>query len=224
MSTNIKNAKKGSTIPAMKSDTYAAVCCSVIDLGIQLTNFEGREKETPQILIAFEFPDELIEYNGEMMPRQLSRIFTLSVNEKSGLRKILMSWRGRDFTEEELNDFDIKNIIGAPCMVSVVQTTKGGNTYANIAGVSKLLKGISVSPPRQPIHFDIDDRSTWDIFPKIPEWIKQKINNSITFKNAGIQISSDGTVISGETQIAPLSEQVQSIGTIGSDDDDDLPF
>lgn len=220
MSTNIKDAKSVSSIAPMEAGTYAARCCGVIDLGLQKTSFEGVEKETMQILVIFEFPEETIEIDGEQKPRWMSNFYTLSVHEKSRLRKDLKSWRGKDFTEQELQDFDIANVLNAPCMVTIAQTSKNGVTYSNITGIGKLVKGMQVGELSKKLHFDMDSQDTWSCFAELPEWIQRKINDSLTLKNQGIQISKEGQVFNigkqDDKQFLPVDD--------GLVDDEDLPF
>lgn len=214
MSTNIKNAKSSTTITPMEAGTYPAVCCGVIDLGVQRTLFENKEREVNQILLIWEFPDETIEIDGEQKPRWLSRIYTFSVSEKSRLRQDLKSWRGRDFTEAELKDFDIKNVLNAPCVVGVAKTEKNGNTYTNVSTVSKAMKGMDIPKPSKSHHFDIDKPETWEVFKELPEWIQKKINSSITFELEEIQLDENGSPVS--TKVELLDTEIE--------DDIALPF
>lgn len=223
MSTNIKDAKSVSNIPPMESGTYAAVGKAVIDLGLQETTFEGKARETNQILIMWEFPDELIELEGEMKPRTMFQTYTMSTHEKAKLRKTLQSWRGRDFTEQELRDFDIANVIGAPCMITVTQTEKNGNTYANVSAVGKIMRGVSVQLTTDGWHFDIDNQDTWAIFPILPEWIQKKINSSLTLRQKGLQIDRNGQLVNMGNAM-PQDDLPFDNDNPPMPEDSDLPF
>ena len=223
MSTNVRDAKSGSTFPPMEPGTYPATCCGVIDLGLQKTTFEGIEREVNQILITWEFPDELLEINGEMKPRRISNTYTFSTSEKAKLRKDLKTWRGRDFTEAELRDFDIANILGAPCLVNIVNVSRNGNTYANMAGCVKLPKGMTVPQPSVKMHFDIDDRGTWGVFADLPEWIRAKINNGLTFAEKGIRLDKNGKVFDFSATVPNDHPAIDGIAE-SIDDNEELPF
>ena len=67
--------------------------------------------------------EELIEIGGEMVPRTISPRYTASLNVKSVLRRDLSAWRGRDFTQAELEEFNLRNIVGAPCLLQVIHLT-----------------------------------------------------------------------------------------------------
>lgn len=163
----------------MEAGTYPAICYGLVDLGEQYS--ETYDKWSPKILILFEIPGETLEINGEEVSRTMSKSYTMSLNEKAALRKDLASWRGRDFTPEELKGFDLRNILGAPCMVSVIHRERGGKTYADINGIMKLPKSIPVDPPRcKKIVFDLDKSPLSDM-EKLPEWIQERIRGSQTY-------------------------------------------
>ena len=135
------------------SGTHQAVCQSVHDIGIQETTFNGETKQQHKVVIVWEVNERIAEgkFKGERFV--MSRRYTLSLHEKSTLRHDLASWRGRDFTDEELGTFDLEKLIGANCLLSVVETKKGDKTYTNIASVSKLAKGMEkISPELKPDH------------------------------------------------------------------------
>ena len=89
---------------------FDGVCSKIIDLGTQYS--EIFKNSAHKIRIFWEIVGETIEINGEQMPRLVSKEFTLSLNEKSKLRQALQSWRGKAFTAEELQGFDLKKVLG----------------------------------------------------------------------------------------------------------------
>jgi hypothetical protein len=113
--------------------SHIARCIKLIDIGTQKGEYEGKATVRRQLIITWELPNELIP-NGELAgkPFGVSRFYTASLGEKAALRKDLENWRGRKFTEKELLGFDLKAVLGAPCMLSVVHTEKG---KAKVAGV-----------------------------------------------------------------------------------------
>ena len=76
----------------------------------------------------------------------ISKTYTASMHEKAALSKDLESWRGRAFTDEERDGFDLKKVLGQPCLLNVIHENKGGTVYANIASVSPVPKGMPVKP------------------------------------------------------------------------------
>jgi hypothetical protein len=68
-------------------------------------------------------------------PYMVMATFTNSLHEKSRLRPMLEAWRGRKFTNEELDGFDLEKLIGANCQVQVIHAITDKGTYANIQAV-----------------------------------------------------------------------------------------
>ncbi len=54
------------------------------------------------------------------------------------LRKFLRTWRGQEFTLNELANFDLESVIGVPAALSVVYNDSDGKWYANIDSASRL--------------------------------------------------------------------------------------
>ena len=161
---------------------YPAVCVALIDLGLQKQSFEGKETERAQVVVQWEIPSETIEIDGEPMPRTISKTYTASLHERSGLRKDLKSWRGREFTADELAAFDLKNILGAPCLLQIIHRKSADKVYANIAGIMTLPKGMPKPQPQtRPYAFDIDEASV-DDFLSLPEWLRRKVEASPTWQ------------------------------------------
>lgn len=133
----VAKASGGNFTPA-PAGSWGAVCCDVVDLGIVESTFSGKTKKQHKIRVVWQI-DENME-NGK--PFLASQRYTLSLHDKAGLRKDLESWRGRAFTDEELEGFDVETVIGAPCLLSIVQAASGGNVYANVKGVMKLPRGM----------------------------------------------------------------------------------
>jgi hypothetical protein len=65
------------------------------------------------------------------------------------MRKDLESWRGRPFTQAELEQFDLEVLLSVGAMVNVIHNVKDGSTYANVAAVMKMPKGMSAPAPRE---------------------------------------------------------------------------
>jgi len=82
------------------------------------------------------------EVMADNRPYLVHKRYTCSLHEKSGLCKDLEAWRGKPFTPEELLGFDLENLLGKPCMLSVIHVERNGSTYANVSGVMKSPRGI----------------------------------------------------------------------------------
>ena len=183
----IVNEGASSNIPLLPEDVYPAVCCMLVDLGEQYS--EKFDNTAHKVLISWELPGEKLD-NGET--RRLSNTYTASLNSKGNLRKDLISWRGRDFTVEELKKFDLRNIVGAPCMLSVIHKVgQDGNKRAVIGGIMKLPKGMTVPALSNGYTiFDLDEPDAEAKMADLPEWIQTRIQESETWKemqSAGLE-------------------------------------
>lgn len=130
--------EEGGSFEMVEPNTYVARCYRVIDLGTH--HDEKWDKDVHKIMLSWELPTALMEtgdYKGQ--PFSIHNRYTLSLSEKAHLRKDLEAWRGKAFTEEELNGFDISMLLGATCFINVVHSTDG--KYANISSIMKLPKG-----------------------------------------------------------------------------------
>jgi len=185
----------GTSYKSVPPGTYSARCFKVIDLGTQKRDYNGKVSYAHQVMIVWELPTELIEegeYAGQ--PYAVAKFYTLSLHEKANLRKDLEAWRGRAFSEEELKGFDLHNIIGKPCMVSVIHSDTG---KTKVNGVMALVRGMTLHEAINPsVVFDIDkwDDATFDSFSDgIKEIIKrseearfkgEKIDRSVEYDEA----------------------------------------
>lgn len=180
MSLIVSENGSGGGFPLLPEGSYAAVCYMLVDLGLQENERFGNS--TRKVLIGWELVDELIELDGEKKPRIFSARYTASLNEKSKLRKDLAAWRGRDFTDSELASFDLKNVVWVPCLIQIIHRENNGKTYANLASIMKLPKGMTIpAPTLQPVIFDLDE-SPLDMLNELPEWIARLIQNSESYQ------------------------------------------
>lgn len=162
-------------------------CYSLIDLGTQLSSGQYGEKMQHKIRIGWELFGEdengqplTIVQDGKEMPLTISKSYTVSLHEKSSLRKDLAAWRGRDFTDEEAKAFDVSKLVGAYCMINVTQSESGGKTYANVAGLSPLpaaLKNAKPAPVHQNLMFNLDDPDM-AVFESFHDKLKEAIKRS----------------------------------------------
>jgi len=123
------SAPEGNFVKAPKG-VHAAICYSLIDLGTQTGEYEGQYYERHQVFISFEL-EETHEFDGVMKPIAISEFYTLSLHEKAKLREMLEGWRSKSFTSDELKGFDLKNILGKPCLINIIHK----NDKAKIAAV-----------------------------------------------------------------------------------------
>lgn len=173
-----------SNIKPLEAGTYVARCYSMVHLGTNTEEILGKEKTLNKVRLTWELPTELevfSEDKGEQ-PRIISEEYTLSMHEKSTLRPMLEAWRGKAFTEKEAQAFDVCKLLGVPCMLTIVnKTSKKGNTFAKVQGVSKMMKGVEC--PEQINETFLLDYDNFDMEKanSLPDFIQEKIFSSVEF-------------------------------------------
>ncbi len=177
------NSTPREPIPA---GNYPARCYQMIQIGTVMENINGENKLLNKVRIGWELPTEkkvFKEENGEQ-PYVISEEYTLSMNEKSNLRKMLASWRGKDFSEEEAKAFDITKLLGVQCMINVIhKASKSDATriYEKISSVSTIPKGMTVPEQINPSMVLSYDNFDFSIYENLPDFIKAKIKTSVEF-------------------------------------------
>lgn len=139
----IAKASGTNFIPA-PAGTHSAVCVDVVDLGMLEVAFGGKKKTQHKIRIVW----QIEEVMADNKPFIVQKRYTLSLHEKAALRKDLESWRGRGFTPQELEGFDVETIINVPCLLNVIHTVKDGSTYANVSSIMRLPKSMQAITAR----------------------------------------------------------------------------
>ena len=181
MSLKVSENGGGSNIPLLPEGSYAAVCYMLVDIGLQRSERFGNSSR--KVIIGWEIADEYVEVDGEKKPRVFSARYTASLNEKAILRRDLAAWRGREFTEAELSEFNLCNIIGAPCLIQIIhKEANNGKVYANLASIMKLPKGMPAPKGTlEPVIYDIDESPLSDV-DKLPGWIAKTVKGSESYQ------------------------------------------
>lgn len=199
---------KGTPRELIPAGNYLARCYQMVELGTLTEVIMGTSKTLHKVRIGWELPTELKVFKeGEPeRPLAISMDFTLSMNPKATLRKMLASWRGKDFTEEEAKAFDITKLIGAACMLNVIHkpgVADPSKMYEKISSISPLAKGTTcppaINPPFMLSYDEWDDQK----FFSLPDFIQDKIKSSAEF----------------QARLRPEETHIQ-----GTQPEDDLPF
>jgi len=185
----IARATQASTFKPVPPGSHLARCYRIIDLGTQKTTFQGESRSIKKVMFQWEVHSEdddgpLKTDKGE--PMSISKNYTLSLSDKAVLRADLEAWRGREFTREELRGFELKNVLGAWCLITVTKATgNDGKEYTNITAVSPVPKAMKQNLPNpfnQVGIFYIDDPDM-EMFGTLSERIRQKIMETPEWKS-----------------------------------------
>jgi len=211
----------GKTFKPVPVGMHLARCYRVIDLGTQQTEWQGQTKHLHKIMVTFEVHGEdeagnpLVIDTGE--PMSISKQYTLSLSDKAKLRADLASWRGRDFTQEELRGFELKNILGQWAMITTTRTERDGKEYTNIANINPVPKIIKErgmpAGVNKTMLFAISD-ADMEIFDTLSENLKKKI-----------MASPEWETYHGKPQQPTASDYAKASGKGAfSDLDESIPF
>ena len=179
-----------STFTPVPPGMHLARCYRIVDLGTQKTEYMGNVKNLHKVMFQFEVHSEdaqgepLLTSKGD--PMTVSKNYTVSLAEKSNLRKDLQSWRGKDFSSDELKGFELKNVLGQWAMLSVVEAHRDGNTYTNIANINPVpasMKKNGLPEGKNELKlFSIEDADL-ELFESFSDNLKNKIRLSPEWEN-----------------------------------------
>jgi hypothetical protein len=184
-------AKQSEGREPIAAGAYHSVCTQIVDLGTQPPG-DPKYRPRQMVLLTWELCDERVEFEKDGVKqsflRTISRRFPLSLgggNKPTELRKVLESWRSRPFTADELAGFELKHVLGANGILTVVHNATPTATYANVGSVSPLMKGTPKrAPDSHPLYFTLSDIPegaplVWP--PTMPEWIRTTIMKSAEY-------------------------------------------
>ena len=181
------SAKGGTDYDPIPAGMHQSVCFGIYDLGVQPSN-NPAFSDAHKVLLTFELPHERMDFEKDGVttnqPRVSSKEYTLSIGDKANLKRDLVSWRGREFTPEEKESFDISVLAGVNNQINIVHKVSGkGTTYANITSISPLSKGMTKAAPENPICiYMLPDEGNIVIPETVPEWIAKKIMASLEYQ------------------------------------------
>jgi hypothetical protein len=192
---------------------HLARCYRIIDLGTQKSEYMGQVKYQHKIMIGWEIHGT--DDSGQPLQMMDGRSFaifknyTLSWSEKANLRLDLQSWRGKPFTQEEMRRFDLKNVLGAWCMLNIIESEgNNGNIYSNAKGVTPVPAIIKQNGLPQAINaneiFNLQEPDL-TLFETFSDNLKAKISSSPEWEKIG-------------------KPQKNTLIRVDEDEDSDIPF
>ena len=181
--------------PLVPEGTHLAILYRVMNLGTRLQEYMGKPKEHKDTLVTltFEFPNERSKFTAKNedgteeevdKPLVLSREFTLSMGPKSNLRPFVEGIIGVKLLDEEAYAFDLEDLVGKSCLVTVNhrESKTNGKTYANVTSTAPLMRGMTVPEQYNTSSvFDVNTASR-EVIDALPEFIRKKIEDSDEYK------------------------------------------
>jgi len=206
----------GTALPPIEPGTYEAVCYTIADLGTE--HSEVYQNDSRKVVLIWEIPALRIQVKNKEtnevadLPKVISKRYTLSLSEKANLRHDLASWRGKDFTPDEEKAFDLKKVLGAPCMLSIMHKYKtDGSPYAVINAVIPLKK--KMKPENPMVIYGIEENGK-NLPETLPDWIKEQIKRSPEYQE----------IVNPQTVDEPPVTDDDAVAAETEDDDSGIAF
>src|SRR5262245_53647672 len=116
-----KPSKGGDGFEKAPPGNHPAILVGVIDMGHQRTEYAGKEKWQRRAFFIWELTNE--KMSGTKDRNHLIGIdLTISLSEKAKLRQWVESRTGKNLGND---DYDIRQELGKPCFLAVVNNEKG---------------------------------------------------------------------------------------------------
>ena len=209
----------GGSFESAPTGMHLGRCYRIIDLGTQKSEYMGQMKALRKVTLGWELHAQ--DDAGKPLRMQDGRPFamfknyTLSWSEKANLRLDLQSWRGKPFSQEEMRRFDLETILGAWCMLNVIEKQGGdGKMYINVNGITPVPSMIKQAGMPSPVNknevFMLADPNM-EMFGTFSDNLKKKITASPEWQK-----------LHGKSQPAQRTQPVAESSF--TDMEDDIPF
>ena len=167
--------------------THVARVIEIIYMGTNespYTNADGSKKSLNEIRVKWELPNETVVFKegDEPKPFVVTKKLTLSMFKKSSLRPIVEGIIGVSLKDEEADSFDVDNIIGKACLLSISIEEGENGKFVSINGASPLIRGMIAPPQFNPSKILSFDKWDEDLFQAQPEFIRKKIETSREYR------------------------------------------
>jgi hypothetical protein len=213
---------KGGSFETTPVGSHLARCYRIVDLGTQKSEYQGQVKYLHKVMLGWEIhgvnDDGTPIKMKDGRPFAMFKNYTLSWSDKATLRIDLQAWRGRPFTAEEMRRFDLKTILGAWCMLNVIERAgNDGKMYVNVANISPVPAMIKQAGLPAAVNknemFNLGEPDM-EMFNTFSENLKKKIQGSPEWEKLNKSYTKEAA-----QAISNLAGQPEP-----SVEDDDIPF
>lgn len=143
---------------------HQAVCVDVVDLGMKETQWGAKQK----VRIVW----QVEELNDGGNRQTVIKEYTMSLNPKATLRKDLETWRGKKFSEPELQGFDLEKLLEVNAQVQVVHNlADDGRIFSNVQAIVPVGRGMTALRPNN--YTRVKDRPTEQVTSPLPTHMEQ---------------------------------------------------
>lgn len=161
---------------------FLARCYKMVDVGTQTETGQFGTKENRKIYLYWELletvdGDKVFMEDGKTV-FSIFNSYKLSMHPKANLRKQLDSWRGKKFTDEQANEFDVTALLDKFCLLQVdhSKSKDGTKEYANVVNVMNPGKR-TAEAVNEVSSFSIENPDM-EVFNELPDWLQSKIEDA----------------------------------------------
>lgn len=171
--------------------TYMGRLARVIELGVH----EDKYGEKDRVVFGFTVPEMTINIEGVEKQRMF---WTYPMNKKSNPEATVIKYMKALNPDSQ----GYEDCLGKPCGIEFKHSTRDGKTYANIANITRPMRGVEVPEPDCDVYsFDFDNpsKANWD---KLSENRQEKIKSALNYEGSAVQKMLEGgndTAVSQET-------------------------
>jgi hypothetical protein len=196
-------------VPLPLASQVKARCYAVIEIGTVLSTYPGKEPtKARQLMFFWELPTLTAVFNKEKGPEpfMVMKEVKYSTDDRSNLSKIISSWRGRPFNEQEKKTYDASECLNQIALLGFIVEPKSaykGQTLEKVTNAnSKLtLNTITQLPQemREGMPAAINPQVLWDwskmmtpadfnleLWKRIPKFVRDKMVTSDEFIQRGM--------------------------------------
>ena len=174
----MKASVGGGSFELPTAGQHSARIYSIVDIGMQPDIFNPPKKKQ-QIIVTWELVDTEME---DGRPFVISKFYSLSLNQKSNLRKDLKNMSGKALTDDQAGKFDFTKLINFACNLVISIEEKDDKEKAVIQAMLPAAKGVEVTALKNPTIFFDTEMVDIDIFNAIPEWQRKFIDEDLIHK------------------------------------------
>ena len=213
------NRSEGGSYKNPDPGPYQAVCQMVVDCGTQVVEWKGSKKMQRKLFLRFELEGAETD---DGRPLTIGSLYTNSDYDQSKFMKVLNGWRGKPMTDDEIANFDVKDMLDKRCTLTVVHKESNGKTYANIDSVSLPMdKNFNGQCKNPPVCIDLDRPETVEAgWAALPKFLKEKIKASPEFE----ELVKGGMSVPQDDEDDRRAHAEQSQSNSGAQLDDEIPF
>lgn len=222
----LKISAEKTDFEVLSAGEHTGVCYKIIDAGTREETWKDNPpKKRKSIFVTWEVP---LQPLADGRPFSIGKKYTASLNENATLYKDLVTWRGRPFSNDDLQGFDVSKMIGAPAMLHVEHNDEGRARIKAIFKPDDFKITETINPT---VIFDLDiycnefngnsdaeSKKMVDVFDTIPEWQQGLIHESFEYI-AAIKNAPPPQPPPPPTASAGLSSLVEESG-----DEVEIPF